>query len=124
MLKWIDLASGLTLLAIGALHVAAGAGVFAEPTARGVWFVSAGFLGIAAGLANLSRAAAQKPDWLQCLAALSGAAGILTMGALLTAAGAFRLPEMPGTLVLLAAVVSTAFALAASVRAVSRRPVN
>ena len=101
MLRWIErIAAGLVLL-IGLLHLAVGRRMFFEPTEQGVWFLSAGFLLVTTGLANLARAAEIRPSRLLSATAASGALAILALGALIAAAS----PELllaPQTLVLLA----------------------
>lgn len=117
MLKRLDQVAALILLGVGVLHSAVGADVFVAPTERGVWFVSAGFLGVAAALTNLARAADPAPTLLLAIAAFGGAVGALAMGALLLSAGGFRLGTGPETVVLFTAAVSSLFSLRDALRA-------
>lgn len=96
---------------MGVLHVAVGAIAFAEPNAARVWFLSAGLLGVVAGVANLARGSAAAPSFLLSLSAFLGSVSVALIGGLLLAAGEFRLGSDPGVAVLAAGVVSAAFGL-------------
>ena len=98
MLRTLDRAAGALVVLIGLLHLGVGHEAFTNPTERGVWFVSAGFLLVTTGLANL--ASANAASRLQSAAAASGSAAILISGALIAAADR-ELLFAPQTLVLL-----------------------
>jgi hypothetical protein len=85
-MRWLDQGAAALILLVGLAHVAAASAVFGEPTERRVWFLSAGLFGITAGLVNLARARSGGSVLLR-LAALSGSAGLVLMGALLCASG-------------------------------------
>ncbi len=91
------IASALVIL-IGLLHLGVGHAAFIAPTERGVWFVSAGFLLVTTGLANM--ASSTDSAKLQTAAAASGGLAILILGALIASAN----PDLlfaPQTIVLL-----------------------
>jgi len=99
MLRHLNrLAAGM-IVVIGLLHLAVGHAAFTAPTERGVWFVSAGFLLVTTGLANM--AASTASSRLQTVAAASGSLAILILGALIARADRDLL-FAPQTLVLLA----------------------
>jgi len=85
MLRIVDQVAAVLVALFGAAHLAAGYGAFVSPTERGVWFLSAGFLLVVTGLANLARARAAIRNRLQSLAALGGSLAILISGALIAA---------------------------------------
>ena len=82
-LRILDLTASALILLTGVAHTAVGHRAFTETTEARVWFVSAGLLGITAGLANLARAGAERPSRLLALAALSGSLGTFLIGLLL-----------------------------------------
>lgn len=100
MLRRLDQAAAAVVSLIGVLHLVVGHQAFVSPTEGGVWFVSAGFLLVTTGLANLA-CAGVRPAKLQSLTAASGALAILVLGALIAAADRDLL-FAPQTLVLLA----------------------
>lgn len=100
MIRIIDQIAAVLVALIGVVHLAVGHQAFADPTERGVWFLSAGFLLIVTGLANLTRARAPIRSRLQSLTALGGAVTILILVALIAATGSGLLFE-PQTLILL-----------------------
>ena len=79
----VDVTASALILLTGLAHVAVGHRAFTETTEARVWFLSAGLLGITAGLANLARATAERPSRLLALAGLSGSLGPLSIGLLL-----------------------------------------
>ena len=85
MLRRLDQAAALVVALVGLIHLAVGREAFLSPSERGVWFVSAGFLMLTTGLANLACAGA-RPSRLHSLAAASGALAVLILGGLLAAA--------------------------------------
>ena len=87
MIRWVDQIAAALILLVGVAHVVAASAVFGDPTARRVWFLSAGLFGITAGLANLARARADRGSVWLVLAALSGSLGTLLLGGLLAATG-------------------------------------
>ena len=100
MARIIDqIAAGFVIL-LGFVHLAVGHQSFANPTERGVWFLSAGFLLILIGLTNLTRARAAVRSGLQSLAALVGALFILIMAGLMIAASDPGMLFEPATLAL------------------------
>ncbi len=99
MLRHLDRAAGVLVVLIGLVHLGVGRAAFTHPTERGVWFVSAGFLLVTTGLANI--AASRGASRLQSAAAASGSGAILILGALIAAADRDLL-FAPQTLVLLA----------------------
>ena len=91
------IASAFVIL-IGLLHLGVGRAAFVTPTERGVWFVSAGFLLVTTGLANMASSTGSSK--LQIAAAASGSLAILILGVLIASAS----PELllaPQTIVLL-----------------------
>ena len=116
MLRRVDQAASLLVVAVGGLHLLVGRAAFTAPTERGVWFASAGFLLITTGLANLA-CAASPTSRLQSGAAASGALAILVLGGLLAAADPAMLAA-PQTLTLFAL---GAFLLVLRLRELTRR---
>ncbi|WP_411287229.1 hypothetical protein [Phenylobacterium sp.] len=111
MLKLIDQIVSAGLLIVGLAHVAAASKAFTDPTQARVWFLSAGLLGLVAGLANLARARLEAGDRLLSLTALVGAIGILTMGILLIGAGETSATAGPALAVLALGALAAAFSL-------------
>ncbi|HEY8571265.1 hypothetical protein [Phenylobacterium sp.] len=111
MLKLVDQLAAAALLLVGAAHVAAASRAFTEPTEGRVWFLSAGLLGLVAGLANLARTRAGRPDRLMSLAALAGALAIVLMGVLLTLAGTDAATRGPAMVVFAVGGLAAAFSL-------------
>jgi uncharacterized membrane protein len=111
--------SGL-LLAVGILHVAAGSSVVLHPTDRGTWFISAGFLGITAGLANWARARTAAPSRLLALAALCGAAGVVVIGGLIAVQNPKALSTAPSLIVFAIAMSAAAFSAGDLIRGTRR----
>jgi|GEM_PF-3095844 len=108
MLRRLDQMAAVLVSLIGVVHLAVGWRSFVSPTASGVWFVSAGFLLVTAGLINLSCARGGTPR-LQSAAALSGGLAIVVLGGLIAAADPDLLMQ-PQTLILLTlGVVLTVF---------------
>lgn len=99
MLAILDKAAAVLVVMVGVVHIGVGYTVFVAPTERGVWFVSAGFLLVTTGLANL--ASAQSTSRSQAAAAASGSLAVLILGALIASANPALLFS-PQTLVLLA----------------------
>jgi hypothetical protein len=79
----LDRVAAVLVGLIGCVHLAVGARAFAAPSQHGVWFLSAGFLLITTGLANLACSRGASP--LQSLAGASGALAILILGGLIAA---------------------------------------
>ncbi|MDB5670878.1 MAG: hypothetical protein JWO25_1837 [Alphaproteobacteria bacterium] len=77
----IDRCAGTLVVIIGLVHLAVGRGAFVAPTNGGIWFLSAGFLLVTTGLANI--AASGSPSRLQSAAAASGSLAVLVLGALI-----------------------------------------
>ena len=101
MVRLIDRAAAVLVGLFGVAHVFVGRQAFFEPTERGVWFLSAGFLLITAALTNYARARLQIVPTGVALAALGGSLSILVCGALLGLASADLLNQ-PQSLLLLA----------------------
>ena len=99
MIRHLDRIAGALVVLIGLAHLAVGRAAFTAPTAPRIWFASAGFLLVTAGLANL--ACVSRPSRLQAAAGISGGLAILILGALIVA-GDRELLTQPQTLVLLA----------------------
>lgn len=98
-LVYLDRAAGALIVLIGLVHLGVGRGSFFAPTERGVWFLSAGFLLVTTGLANIASVTASSR--LQTVTAASGSLAILILGALIARSD----PDLlfaPQTLVLLA----------------------
>jgi hypothetical protein len=100
MLKRLDQAAAVIVSLVGLVHLLVGREAFLTPSERGVWFVSAGFLMLTTGLANLS-CASVRPTRLQSLTGMSGALAVLILGGLLAVADP-RLLLAPQTLVVFA----------------------
>ena len=111
MLKLLDQAAAGALILVGLAHIAAASKAFTAPTEPRVWFLSAGLLGLVAGLANLTRARTPNPPWLLGLTALAGASGILLMGGLLTLAGDTGAMRGPGLVVVAVGLLAGLFSL-------------
>ncbi len=101
MLRRLDQIAAALVSLIGVAHLVAGQQAFLAPTERGVWFVSAGFLLVTTGLANLACSSTARTGRLHNLAGLSGALAILILGGLSVMADRDLL-FAPQTLVLLA----------------------
>jgi len=112
-MRWrlIDQIAAITVVLVGALHLVVGAGVLTRPTERGVWFFSAGLLGVTAGLANLARAGLRQPSALVTLAALSGSLSLAVIGLLLAAAMGSAFLTGPSIVVLCLALLLAAFGM-------------
>jgi hypothetical protein len=108
MWRRLDQMSALVLLALGMLHIAAASPAFVDPSPALVWFLSAGALGVVAGLASFARIAAQTPSRLMCLCAVAGAGSIAMIGALLLIADGFTFGA--GLIALATGAVSALFA--------------
>lgn len=111
MLKWLDQGSAVVLGLVGLAHVGVAYRAFTEPSEAKVWFLAAGLFGLTAGLANLARARAARPDRLMAMTALIGGAGVVLMGALLIAADPAQAGSGPALVVLVAGLVASAFSL-------------
>jgi hypothetical protein len=98
MIGIVDKVAGALVGLIGVVHLAVGHGAFTAPTQHGIWFLSAGFLLVTTGLANL--AASNRPTLLQCLAAASGSLAVLILGGLMARSNP-ELLKAPQTLALL-----------------------
>ncbi len=85
MVRIVDQAAAVLVALFGIMHLAVGYDAFVSPSERGVWFLSAGFLLVLTGLANLARARAAVRSRLQSLTALGGSLSILMSGALIAA---------------------------------------
>ncbi len=97
-MRFIDrLAAGLVCL-LGVAHLVVGHGAFLNPTERRIWFLSAGFLLIVTGMANLGAIGGN--GRMQSGAAAAGALSILIIGSLLALANNSLLSQ-PQTIVLL-----------------------
>lgn len=116
MLKLIDQLCGALLVLTGLAHMVVGASAFTAPTEPRIWFLSAGIAGATAGLVNLARARDRRPSRLLALAALAGAAGILTIGSLLILAGTDAASRGPALVVFAVGLACTAFSLRDIVR--------
>ena len=98
MISHLDRIAGAIVILIGLLHLGVGHAAFVAPTDRSVWFLSAGFLLVTTGLANI--ASSTDASRLQIVAAASGSLAILILGSLIGRAD----PDLlfaPQTLVLL-----------------------
>lgn len=98
MIRRLDQIAAVLVSLIGLVHLVVGREAFFNPTERGVWFASAGFLLVTTGLANLACAEGRSTR-LQALTALSGSLAILASGGMLAVAD----PDLlfaPQTLVL------------------------
>jgi len=100
-MRWIDRVAASLVLLFGLAHLAAGDRAFLEPSEPGVWFLSAGFLLILIGMANLACATRAPAPRLAVATGLAGGLSILVVGALLAAAAPASMTS-PQALVLLA----------------------
>lgn len=98
-MRYLERIAGWLVTLFGAAHLLVGRAAFIDPTERRVWFASAGFLLIVAGLANL--AAEEGRSRMAAAAGLAGGLSILAIGGLLLAADG-GLAMQPQTWLLLA----------------------
>ena len=105
-MRLVDKAAAWLVGLLGLAHLAAGYLAFVEPTERRIWFMSAGFLLILTGLANL--AAQAQATRMNSLAGAFGGASILVIGALLALANPAAMAQPQSLLLLALGVVLTA----------------